>query len=786
MPQIRIIKAALREIQKLPYSACENVYEILRSLSLGTDTDTKYLEKYNQLRLLRTRKGDVRVIWKEDDNNDILVIKAAFRDKAFVDDCTTRDFDNQELINGLEDDDSEELQLAETDYCQHPAYQWNHEINSDWYKFVFNSYRYSPIITSYQKEFFDKVFNPLTIYKYNQNKEELNNQACIIQSAPGTGKTVCATLFACEIHRENQWNIMLIVPDALKKDIAKYSEIQQARMQDSFSLLTFTEWLYQVNPEFENCLASPEEELKALQEAAKYTSQVRINPSHISYRDVLLYQCFVLDTENQNQARNAVFKENQLQLQKLKKIEKKLWLRGLSGKKSRLDVALELKQNSSLANLKSGNTLVIIDEAQDFMLCELQALLDIYKTWNQKYPENQTYIWLLGDLNQRIVPTDFDWGQLHLGKPISLEKNYRNSSNIIEFANQFLHLGENINQKFKGRDLPSSVKPENAFEVGEKVRVLESDSRDDALNFLQQLARECKSEENKRYLLHNLANAVKVISNDYLDISDENLLILNAEDAKGREFEACIAVDLFAGNNEPSLEEAFQWYTLLTRARSRLLIVITPEELNRLNLSQHNYFENCLNIDSQLAISWITELASDVDISKIPNVKQRLLKRCETGHLYWDTYLALQLAGIEGDELYQWEKDAISRLKKNNNEDLISELNNIHHISLRCLLWRTMEFSSQAVIEALELQKTDFNEYERLLWSVAKDLEGKGLIYEAARLKARIGEDKSHLNFPFWQEISEKSNSSQPLIRLLCEAFASRIENIFEKEDIKS
>ena len=54
------------------------------------------------------------------------------------------------------------------------------------------------------------------------------------------------------------------------------------------------------------------------------------------------------------------------------------------------------------------------------------------------------------------------------------------------------------------------------------------------------------------------------------------------------------------------------------------------------------------HIDSQSAIGWITELASDVDISKISDVKQRLLKRCETGHLYWDTYLALQLAGIEG------------------------------------------------------------------------------------------------------------------------------------------
>jgi len=784
MPQIRIIRAALREIQKLPNSACEKVYEILRSLSQGIDTDTILVEKYSNLRLLRTKKDTVRVIWKKEDNNDILVIKAASRDKAFADDCTNRDFDNKELVTEL--DYLEELQLVETDFSQHPAYQWNHQINSDWYEFVFNSYRYSPVITSYQKEFMDKVFNSFDTYRYSEFKEELNNQAYIIQSAPGTGKTVCATLFACEIHQQNQWNIMLIVPDALKNDIAKYSEIQQSRMQDSFSLLTFREWLYQINPQFENCLASPEEELEALRKAVKHTSRVRnINQNDITYRDVLLYQCFVLDTENNNQTRNAVFKENQSQLKKLEKIDKSLWFKGLSGKKSRLDVALELKQNPSLANLKSGNTLVIIDEAQDFMLCELQALLSSYKAWKKNNPDNQIYIWFLGDLNQRIVPTDFDWGQLQLGNTISLEKNYRNSRYIIEFANQFWYLAENINKKFQGKHLPSPVKPEDAFEVGEKVRVLKCDSRDDALIFLQQLARQCQSGESKRYLLRDLANAIKVISDNNLDIPDENLVILNAEDAKGREFEACVAFSLFSGNNEPSLEEAFQWYTLLTRARSRLLIVITPEELNRLNSSQCDYFENCLSVDSHSAISWITELASDVDISKISNVKQRLLKRCDIGHLYWDTYLALQLAGIQGDELYQWEKDAISRLKKHNNEDLISELNNIHHISLRCLLWRTMEFSWQAVIEATSLETTDFNEYERLLNSIAKDLEFKGFTYEAARIKSRIHEDKTHLTFPFWQEISENLNSSQPLITLLCEAFASRIENIIEKEDIK-
>ncbi|MGB3756572.1 MAG: hypothetical protein WBA07_09390 [Rivularia sp. (in: cyanobacteria)] len=33
MPQIKIIRAALREIQKLPYPACEKVYEILQMFS---------------------------------------------------------------------------------------------------------------------------------------------------------------------------------------------------------------------------------------------------------------------------------------------------------------------------------------------------------------------------------------------------------------------------------------------------------------------------------------------------------------------------------------------------------------------------------------------------------------------------------------------------------------------------------------------------------------------------------------------------------------------------------
>ncbi|MEO0840406.1 MAG: DEAD/DEAH box helicase family protein, partial [Cyanobacteria bacterium J06643_5] len=265
MPQIKIIKAALREIQKLSCSDCETVYEILRSLSQETDTDTVKLRQYNDLGLFRTKKNKVRVIWKKEDNN-IVIIKAASRDDAYENDLKYRDFNNQESIIDKElfQELELELELQSKEICEQPAYKWSQE-NSDWYKFVFNNYRYSPVITGYQKEFLDKVFNSFSTYRYSESNEKLNNQTCIIQSAPGTGKTLCATLFACEVNLQQEWNIILIVPDRLRQDIAEYSTVKQVLDRNNFWLVTFEELLRRLNSELTNRLASPEEELAALE-----------------------------------------------------------------------------------------------------------------------------------------------------------------------------------------------------------------------------------------------------------------------------------------------------------------------------------------------------------------------------------------------------------------------------------------------------------------------------------------------------------------------------------------
>jgi mRNA-degrading endonuclease RelE of RelBE toxin-antitoxin system len=768
MPSIKIIRAAFREIQKLPLSDLQRVHEILQRLSQGNEHQTKHLQGFENL--LRTRWGKWRVIWQREDGNNIVVIKAGLRGGVYDDAFEKRDRTDPLIVEEL-------LNPQGTELAENPAYQWNHEQDTDWYEFVYGSYRYSPILTHYQRHVLDEPlkilcaqYQPLAIHKFE------NDSCIIIQSAPGTGKTVCATLFACEVHRTHKWNTMLIVPEALRHDIAKFSEVKQALNQENFWLGTLPQWLGKINPDLNDRLASPQQELEALQKAMKFTKQSDINNS-----DVLLYEAFVLDEANQVQNKNIMFQANTERLNSLFKISKKHFYKALSCRISRSDAAKILKNTLDINPGNAECTLLIVDEAQDYLLSELQAIIAVCKSWASQ--GHKTYLWLLGDLNQRIQPTDFTWGQLQIKNSIELLKNYRNSRQILEFANQFWDIAQEITVKNKCKDLPFPADPSQAFEIGEKVQLLECANKKEALAFLDKLAGVCGEEEKQRYLLRDLAKAVKVLSKNQLE-SHDNLVILDVEHAKGREFEACVAFCLFEGVGEPSLEECFQWYTLLTRARSRLLIVATSAEIQRLSTSGYDVLAKCERIPTQKAIKWISEVSSDADLSQLTdNVQQRLLKRCQTGYLYWDTYLALQFAAVDQPQVYQWEREAIKLLRKHSHTHLTSELEKIPNIpsntniSLRCLLLRAMQSSWQAVAEATQLRDIDFKAYEYLLKSIAKDLEAKGLTYEAARVRSLIYPNNHDKNFPFWQEIA---NSPQPIVSLLCQAFTSRLQQTLQ------
>jgi mRNA-degrading endonuclease RelE of RelBE toxin-antitoxin system len=758
---IKIIRAAFREIQKLSPAALAEVYKILHRLSQGDEKHTKPLRGYKNL--LRTRWGDWRVIWQKDGDN-ILVIKAGLRG-GFYDDV----FDRCNHLNPVTPDILEKLLHPQgTALAENPAYQWNQEKDTDWYKFVYGSYRHAPQLTDYQRTILDEPLTKLLTYPHI-TPDTFEEHGCIVfQSAPGTGKTVCASLFASEIHHAYGWNTMLIVPEALRRDIAEYSQVKQSLNQENFWLGTFPQWLGKINPDFNDNLASPQQELEALRKAIKYTKETDIN-----HTDVLLYQAFVLQEQNQQQDKNVMYKANYQRINRLLNINKKHWYNALACRLCRLDAAKLLQSKIHQPVTHTECSILIVDEAQDLLLSELQAIIAVCKSWiEQGHP---TYLWLLGDLNQRISPTDFTWNQLKIRNTVELRRNYRNSRQILEFANQFCRIGQKISSQVGAKKLPEPAQPEDAFATGERVRLLECSSKTEALEFLQELAGETKNEENRRHLLHDLANAVKVFSTQSLNSSD-SLLILNPEQAKGREFEACVAFCLFEGYGTPSLAESFQWYTLLTRARSRLLIVATKSEISRLNALGNDHFSSCDRVDGQTAIQWVTEVASDMDLNQITDdVQQRLLKRCESGCLYWDTYLALQFAGVRDGELYQWEQKAIALLSQHPPELLNQELQQTENISLRCLILRAMHCSWQAVEVASPLKNTDVPEYERLLKAIAKDLEKKGLPYEAARVRAYLVDGNYKYNLPFWQEIINPSHQSKPLVALLCEAFNHRL-----------
>jgi hypothetical protein len=95
-----------------------------------------------------------------------------------------------------------------------------------------------------------------------------------------------------------------------------------------------------------------------------------------------------------------------------------------------------------------------------------------------------------------------------------------------------------------------------------------------------------------------------------------------------------------------------------------------------------------------------------------------------------------------------------------------------------------MEFSWEAVVEATQLKNSDFKEYQRLLKNIARDLETRGLVYEAGRVRAYLGDINYQNNFPFWQEVGNSANQFQPLVGLLCQAFTTRIDKFLQTREL--
>ncbi|MDB9446576.1 hypothetical protein [Anabaena sp. CS-542/02] len=762
---IKITRSVFRHILKL-HNYFEDIAQVLRDISQGNLGDKKKLRGYQDL--WRTKRGDIRVVWTRN-NYEILVIAAGLRD--YVYDIISENVNPEGAITLAE------LLGVEPTRVEHlPTYQFDHKRVTSWYEFVYGGYLYSPLLTPEQQAISQELITALP-----PNHTPINS--FLLQSAPGTGKTVCAALIACELFSNQGWNVALIVPEALRSDLENFTEIKSILQEQdlnsqeqrpNFFLGTFKEWLQQAEPNIYAQISTDEEELTAF------------HSDNIKYRDLVLFRAFVLKEHNLGDLNNnRTYIENEAVIQQLRRVNINDWKQRLGDKTTWLDGLEEITE--TIPPPEGIRTLLIFDEAQDYLMAEIEAIKQMLLRWHQ---HNHSHVlWLLGDMNQRIKPTGFDWGQLKLNTTHSLTYNYRNTRRILEFANIFHDFARQANSQNQGRWLPDPSDPKNCFEEGEPVRILECNSPEELSQVLSRLNDRVLNRDD-RYLLQRISSRVKLIHQDIAP-KYQNLPgidYLNVAQAKGREFDACVAFSVFEGQGTLSMEEASNLYTIFTRPRYRLLIISTTDQIERIGRTHFNQCQFFNFSDADQPLAWITEFGNGEQISQDFEAIRNLIDkglRSQPLRLYWDTYAALRAARVDNQTVLEIEQTAIEILRASQKDKIILqeltelkllETNSfwspIDIVPLKCLLFRALGRYWDAVEEISQLQDRELEEYRSLvILNIADKLEQQGLIYEAARVRMRIGKDIPQ-DYPFRDIIADQRGS---IVSVLCQAAINQI-----------
>lgn len=623
----RFTRHFIRALQRLTREYQATVFELLKQLKMDSRdkqrlwSNTRLLANYTKL--YRLRKGRLRLFFHLIDvkeNTKILWLDVRLRnEQTYVGIYDGYSAEDGEVLSLEEasDEDARDLPKRIDNLATYEGISINEDVDV-WQRFILGEYLYNPVLTPEQQAIGTQIlkssFTPGDKFK-----------VLLLQSSPGGGKTVGGTLTAAGFW-ERGWEVIFIVPQSLVEEINNYDCIKTIKAilspnDPNFFIGTLRDWLGTVSPSKMAQIATDEEERQGLEKLAYRQHFQELVP--LSLEDLLLYrafiqtrdeaQCNLFDTVYANYARRiellrliAFNDPNYLQ-------GKKSWVEGLQA------ICAEV-------NLVGDRPLLfIIDEAQDYLIFELKCIINMLKRVSAY---RYVVLLLLGDINQRVIPVDFDWGALHLCKTLSLQYNHRNTKRILEFAKALHAFADRQVRRNNDRHLPPPADPDSAVEEGEKVRVLEVHSLADCHQFLAQVSQKVKtftsSETNRdRYLRVHLLSTISVIYTHGDNIPSElgqllGIDFLSILDAKGREFDTCIGWGIFTGNGNPSLIEANQWYTLATRARNRLLIIATTAEIERVGRETFSACEvkRLEETDLDMLATWVSELGNSEDVLK--------------------------------------------------------------------------------------------------------------------------------------------------------------------------
>ena len=761
MTIVRLTRTAIQELRHLRSRMSNDLIpEILEKLRSGESSNLLSVRNAKQVERYKRRTGSGAYLRLFLDQASwpaqTLVIGAGVRQGESLGDAYNRDFNN---------------------LPRNPCYSWHGQKGEEWDEFINGGYNESAVISEEQQEAAQEA-EPS--HHLPQQQREIGFHSIITQSPPGTGKTITAAERAYQLWK-NDYNVIFLLPEILiEQQVKRYHCIAQILEKGSphFFIGTFHQWVKHRVTEGINIM-SPEEQLsclKSLAERKYHWSKSRY--SAITNRDVSLYLLFVVNDNTSE--KYTLYQDNKNRIKELRKIDKSWWKEEIgTARHCRLGVVERLSNLLSVEvpnhETHTNGTIFIIDEAQDYWLEEIQQIKTVCQVWqSQGHP---TCLWLLGDLNQRISPVDFDWGALQLNKIQDvIWPNYRTTEVILTFANQFQNRANDLVKCGGGRWLPEPTNPSQCFErPGAPIKVLIYPDLKTAEGFLQPLVNQVVDQMSDWQEKHSLqwrlaARARLFCSDDYYDSvidSDfqKSLEFMPVSQAKGREFDACVAFcifDLPKGNGQ--VEAYTKWYTQLTRARSRLLVVTTEEQRDRIgqdifdetkirrepemksSILEFIDIENKEAVDD--ALIWITEFTNELQYTETEakGIKEIILSGLEQYPplIYWDMFDVLKRY-FSDQAIAEIEQEIVNKLYgRSSKADYLSSYLSKDEIRrkfrLRTLLLRCLGRSWEAA-KLMEDEKPE--DYRTVIESIVKDLQDRNLPLEADRIKTLFLQNKT-------------------------------------------
>ena len=199
---------------------------------------------------------------------------------------------------------------------------------------------------------------------------------------------------------------------------------------------------------------------------------------------------------------------------------------------------------------------VVIDEAQDYTYSQYKMIRKIFKNAN---------FTILGDINQTVNPF-YKYDDLKVllnlfedGEYIELNKTYRSSPEIIEYANKILGL-KHVSAIRRDQNLPVIKRPISDLKhIGRDINYLHKKYKSVAII--------TKSIDEAKAIVKAFEKSYKIIS--LIDINTESfnteLVVSPAYGVKGLEFDACVIVNNFSS-------DPYLYYVAVTRAQHELIV----------------------------------------------------------------------------------------------------------------------------------------------------------------------------------------------------------------------